>query len=95
MNNSTDPQQKQLSQAHAAENSPELMQQIIKPNAQDFECKLSENMQATTATLPPPKITSDIRPEKVKMAQKLIQNPHYPTPRHLDKIADALLEEIE
>ncbi|MDR0392813.1 MAG: hypothetical protein LBH52_01100 [Puniceicoccales bacterium] len=95
MNDSTDPQQKQRSQAHAAKNSIELMKQIIKPNTQDFECTLFESRQRITATLQPPETTSDVRPEKVKMAQKLIQNPHYPTPRHLDKIADALLDEIE
>jgi hypothetical protein len=97
MNDSTDSQQKQLrqSQVHPAKNSTELMKQTIKLNTQDFECTLSENRQRITATLQPPKTLSDVRPEKVKRAQKLIQNPHYPTPRHLDKIADALLDEIE
>ncbi|MDR2396481.1 MAG: hypothetical protein LBD69_01315 [Puniceicoccales bacterium] len=85
MNDSTDPQQKQLRQpqVHSAKSPTELMKQAIKLNTHTS----SENRQHITATL--------IRPEKVKMAQKLIQNPHYPTPRHLDKIVDALLDEIE
>jgi hypothetical protein len=97
MNDSTDSQQKQLrqSQGYPAKNPTELMKQTIKLNTQDFECTLSENRQHITAILQPLKTTSGVRPEKVKMAQKLIQNPHYPTPRHLDKIADALLNEIE
>ncbi|MDR2769171.1 MAG: hypothetical protein LBB19_01270 [Puniceicoccales bacterium] len=97
MHNSTDPQQMQSRQSpvHSAKNPTELMKQVIKPNTQDFERKLSENRQSITATLQPPKTTSTVRPEKVKMAQKLIQNPHYPTPRHLDKIADTLLDEIK
>ncbi|MDR0647480.1 MAG: hypothetical protein LBF43_03540 [Puniceicoccales bacterium] len=92
MNNSTDPQQKQAGRSSDRTSTEHTKQGI---NTQDFECQLSENTQTITATLPPPKTTSDIRPEKVKMAQKLIQNPHYPTSQHLDKVADALLNEIE